>query len=248
MGLPVPVAYGFRLACRAPDRAVARVIGRLTVRVTGQLSWTRLLSGDAERTSDSPPKARQLSDCSQDQRPLRRDDHHLLTIIALVRAGTCRHWRWSVAGLRAGQTLPGLGMMLMIIQQPRSAGRRCCEAIPARRRCICRCWALAHQVMRLDDKAPGASVAAGRPEAAARARPRGLTRAAEPGPAECHVRGLPLGPRRLGSCSGRARRQRYDQSQVSREAWSAATRARHFVCCPGRLAMWPRAPAQGRCR
>jgi len=22
---------------------------------------------------------------------------------------------------------------------PRSAGRRCCEAIPARRRCICRC-------------------------------------------------------------------------------------------------------------
>jgi hypothetical protein len=43
----------------------------------------------------------------------------------------------------------------------------------------------------------------------------------------------------------RARRQRDDQSQVSREAWSAATRARHFVCCSGRLAMRSRAPAQG---
>src|ERR1019366_8631895 len=33
------------------------------------------------------------------------------------------------------------------------------------------------------------------------------------------------------SCSGQARRQRYYQSQVSREAWSAAMRARQFVRC-----------------
>src|ERR1017187_5218033 len=38
----------------------------------------------------------------------------------------------------------------------------------------------------------------------------------------------PLGPQRLGSCRGRVRRKRYDQSQVSREAWSAGTRVRPF--------------------
>jgi hypothetical protein len=155
-----PVAYGFRQACPAPDRAVARLMGG---------SWSGLLAGCPGRAfSRATPSGQRFAAQGTaafrllaDQCPLRRDGHHLLTIIALVRAGTCRHWRWCVVGQRAGQTLPGLGMMLMIIQQPRSAGRRCCEAPPARRRCICRCGALAHQVMRLDDKAPGASVAAG---------------------------------------------------------------------------------------